>query len=167
MGCRVDIPSALVTFLVKGDWFLWNSNEPGKVTVMLLGTADSTSDSQEDFEEKARMILQQSEGDGLDADSIKKLSKFLLCKTKDIYKLKGQLKTCICFFSIVLGEHSVVTLQLSQLYQKLKINELKLIANFKRDPFFDIKLFYQIDRCLVQFLRASRWLTILRMCVLI
>eukprot|EP00957_Ditylum_brightwellii_P010521 797306-Ditylum_brightwellii.AAC.1 len=85
MGCRVDIPSTLVTFLVKGDWFLRNSNKPGKVTVMLLGTADSTSDSQEDFEEKAQMILQQSEGDGLDADSIKKLSKFSLCKTKDIY----------------------------------------------------------------------------------
>jgi hypothetical protein len=118
---------------------------------MLLGTAVSTSDSQEDFEEKARMILQQSEGDGLDADSIKKLSKFSLCKTKDIYELKGQLKTCICFFSIILGEHSVVTLQLSQLYQKLKINKLKLIANFKRDPFFGIKLFYQINRCLVQF----------------
>eukprot|EP00957_Ditylum_brightwellii_P156283 11895032-Ditylum_brightwellii.AAC.1 len=60
MGCRVDIPPTLVTFLVKGDWFLLNSNEPGKVTVMLLGTAVSTSDSQEDFEEKARMILQQS-----------------------------------------------------------------------------------------------------------
>eukprot|EP00957_Ditylum_brightwellii_P127450 9718885-Ditylum_brightwellii.AAC.1 len=37
MGCMIDIPTALVAFLILGDWIIRNSNKPGKLTIMLLG----------------------------------------------------------------------------------------------------------------------------------
>ena len=49
MGYMVDVPEALVAFLVTGYWIMRNSNEPGKVSVMLLGRAGKSSDSKEAF----------------------------------------------------------------------------------------------------------------------
>eukprot|EP00957_Ditylum_brightwellii_P132386 10095020-Ditylum_brightwellii.AAC.1 len=92
-------------------------------------------------------MLQQSEGGRLDKAMIKQLSKFKLCKTEDIYKLKMQLKTVICLFAIILEKDSIVAGQLSKLYSKVKKLETKLIHNFRRDPLFGIGFFYQIDRC--------------------
>ena len=37
MNCMVDVPVALVLFLVAGDFIMINPNKPGKVSVMLLG----------------------------------------------------------------------------------------------------------------------------------
>ena len=68
------------------------------------------------------------------------MSKFEFCKTKNIYKIKHQLKKVNCFFSIVLGKDSVVVNQLSFLMNKVETNETTFIANFDRDASFGIKL---------------------------
>ena len=57
MGCMVDVPEALFTFLVTGYWIIQNSNELGKVSVVLLGRSGKLSDSNDTFKSRVRMKI--------------------------------------------------------------------------------------------------------------
>ena len=59
----VNVPEALVAFLVTGDWIMINSNKPGKVSVMLLGRVVKPSDSKDTLKSCVRMKIQQIKGD--------------------------------------------------------------------------------------------------------
>ena len=83
------------------------------------------------------------------------MRKFEFCKTENIYKLKHKLKTAVCFFLNVLGKNSVVVHQLSTLTNKLDMEKTTFIANFYWYTLFGLKFFYQVYRCLQQFL--SSW----------
>ena len=122
MEFMADVPEALVTFLVTGDWTMLNSNRPEKVSVMLLGIFRKPSDSKDAFESRSRMKIHQIKGAGWDKDLNDKMSKFEFCRTENIYKLKHQLKTVVCFFSIVPGKESVLVNQLSILMNKSETN---------------------------------------------
>ena len=98
MNCMVDVPAALVLFLVAGYFIMRNPNKPGKVSVMLLGRVGKSSDTKDSFESCVRMIIQQSKGSGCDKYFIDKMSKFEFCKKGNIYNLKHQLKIVVCFF---------------------------------------------------------------------
>ena len=151
MGYQVDIPLALMTFLVTGDWVNRNSSEPGKLLVMMLDWVQKKSDSKEEVEARVRMTIQQCERDSLDGDTIKEMSKFEFCKTENIYELKHQLKNAEGFFTIVLGQNSVVVGQIRDLASNVEKNEDKIIDNFEKDPLFGIKFYYQVDCCLQLF----------------
>ena len=49
MGCMVNVPAALVAFLVTGYYIMKNSNKTGKISVMLLGRFRKPSDSKDTF----------------------------------------------------------------------------------------------------------------------
>eukprot|EP00957_Ditylum_brightwellii_P086565 6586065-Ditylum_brightwellii.AAC.1 len=100
------------------DSIVRNSNEPGKLTIMLIGKVGKSSDSKEAKEARVRMRIQQSEGGGMDIDTINIMCKFKFCKTENIYGLKHQLKSSICFFLLILGKDTVITKQLSSLFGK-------------------------------------------------
>ena len=60
----VDSPEALVSFLVTGYWIMRNSNELGKVSVMLLGRCVKSSESRDTLKSCVRMKIQKSKGGG-------------------------------------------------------------------------------------------------------
>ena len=57
MGGLLDVPIALVDFLVVGDWILGNSSEAFKVSIVMLGPTDISSYYRADTESRLRMII--------------------------------------------------------------------------------------------------------------
>ena len=63
MDCMVNVSSALVNFLVTGDWIMINSNKPVKVSVMLIVIFVKSSDSKDTLKSCVRMKIQQTKGE--------------------------------------------------------------------------------------------------------
>ena len=74
MGYMVDVPGTVVTFLVTGYWIMRNSNEPGEVSVILLGRVERLSDYKNSFKSRFRITIQKSEAGGWDKDLVDEMS---------------------------------------------------------------------------------------------
>ena len=61
MGCLVDVSTALVAFLVAGDWITRNSRDPGKVYIMIIGLTASPSYSRASIESRLKIITKKNE----------------------------------------------------------------------------------------------------------
>eukprot|EP00957_Ditylum_brightwellii_P211438 15366167-Ditylum_brightwellii.AAC.2 len=76
MGCLVDIPTALVTFLVTGGWIMRNSIKPEKVSIMLIGSVGASSDLKVDMEKRVNMFIKQSKRNRVDNTTVKEICCF-------------------------------------------------------------------------------------------